>query len=388
MTRAKQHPILLLSMAAFFSVALMRACDPLVPEIARSFNVTVAMAAMPVTAYVVAYGVGQLAYGPIGSRIGAYKVATYGCIVAAVLSFICAFAFSLNQLILARAFAGLAAGAIIPMSMAFIGETVPYENRQKTLARFLTGAIFGSIAGVALSGFFAQFVDWRYVFAALAIGLALVSTGLWRQRPQGNAQSERRPTTALPLRQYGNIIRQHWPRVILILVFFEGFFVLGVIPFIAVMLAEDYGLSNLAIGVVLSFFGFGALTYAFSAGHILKLLDEQGCARIGGCIVLLGYGAMALSSTIILTIFGSFAAGLGYMMLHNTLQTNATQMVPDDRSGAMSLFAFCLFVGQAVGVSAFALLSSHIDNQAVIALSGLVVAVLGMSFARMKVRRQ
>ena len=175
------------------------------------------MAAMSVTAYVVAYGVGQLAYGPFGSRVGAYKVATFGCIAAAVFFFLCAFAVSLNQLIIARAFAGLAAGAIIPMSMAYIGETVPYQHRQRNLARFLTGAIFGLIAGFACSGFFAQFVDWRYVFASLSIGLALVSIGLWRQTPQGTPHKNSRRATAPPHRQYGYIIWQSWPKVILLL---------------------------------------------------------------------------------------------------------------------------------------------------------------------------
>ena len=43
--------------------------------------------------------------------------------------------------------------------------------------------------------------------------------------------------------------------------------------------------------------------------------------------------------------------GLGFYMLHNTLQTNATQMAPEARGLAVSLFAFALFTGQSVGVA-------------------------------------
>ena len=43
--------------------------------------------------------------------------------------------------------------------------------------------------------------------------------------------------------------------------------------------------------------------------------------------------------------------GLGFYMFHNTLQTNATQMAPEARGLAMSLFAFTLFVSQSIGVA-------------------------------------
>jgi predicted MFS family arabinose efflux permease len=38
-------------------------------------------------------------------------------------------------------------------------------------------------------------------------------------------------------------------------------------------------------------------------------------------------------------------------MFHNTLQTNATQMAPEARGLAVSLFAFFLFIGQSIGVA-------------------------------------
>jgi predicted MFS family arabinose efflux permease len=38
-------------------------------------------------------------------------------------------------------------------------------------------------------------------------------------------------------------------------------------------------------------------------------------------------------------------------MLHNTLQTEATQLAPEARGLSVSLFAIVLFTGQAVGVA-------------------------------------
>jgi MFS transporter, YNFM family, putative membrane transport protein len=46
------------------------------------------------------------------------------------------------------------------------------------------------------------------------------------------------------------------------------------------------------------------------------------------------------------------AIGLGFYMLHNTLQTNATLMTPQARGTAVALFSSSLYIGQLAGVSA------------------------------------
>jgi predicted MFS family arabinose efflux permease len=43
--------------------------------------------------------------------------------------------------------------------------------------------------------------------------------------------------------------------------------------------------------------------------------------------------------------------GFGYYMLHNTLQTNATQMYPQARGTAVAGFSSALFLGQSAGVA-------------------------------------
>ena len=48
--------------------------------------------------------------------------------------------------------------------------------------------------------------------------------------------------------------------------------------------------------------------------------------------------------------------GLGFYMMHNTLQTHATQMAPERRGAAVSSFAACFFLGQSAGVGVAGLL--------------------------------
>src|SRR5260221_3005527 len=62
------------------------------------------------------------------------------------------------------------AAAIIPLSMAWIGDVVPYEQRQPVLARFLIGQIVGVAIGQLLGGLAADFLGCRVPFYLLAAG--------------------------------------------------------------------------------------------------------------------------------------------------------------------------------------------------------------------------
>ena len=74
----------------------------------------------------------------------------------------------------ARLAGGATAAAIVPLSMAFIGDHVPYERRQTALARFLTGTILGIVSGQVLGGVLGEMVGWRAVFLLLGAVFLLI----------------------------------------------------------------------------------------------------------------------------------------------------------------------------------------------------------------------
>jgi predicted MFS family arabinose efflux permease len=68
-------------------------------------------------------------------------------------------------------------------------------------------------------------------------------------------------------------------------------------------------------------------------------------------------------------------------MLHNTLQTKATEMWPRARGTAISAFAFSLFCGQALGVILFGRIISTIGYEWTFIATGVALLLLGMRFA-------
>ena len=120
------RPIVLLSAASFASVATMRVADPLLPQVAREFGVSAGDASIIATAFALAYGFCQLVYGVLGDRFGKYRLVTLATLASGLTVASAGFADSLGMLGAARLAGGATAAAIVPLSMAFIGDHVPY----------------------------------------------------------------------------------------------------------------------------------------------------------------------------------------------------------------------------------------------------------------------
>ena len=160
--------IILLAVAGFASQAQVRVTDSLLPQIAADFDTTVGAAAIVVTAYALTHGSIQLVIGPVGDRFGKYRTVAAMCAIAAILVMICGTVSTLPALALARLATGAAAGWVIPISMAYVGDVTPYDRRQTVLARYLSGQIFGQLFGQAAGGILGDLIGWRNVFFVLS----------------------------------------------------------------------------------------------------------------------------------------------------------------------------------------------------------------------------
>jgi predicted MFS family arabinose efflux permease len=343
-------PVLrLVGLAGFTSMASMRVCDPMLVTLAGEFGVRTGDAAAVIAAFAIAYGLMQLVYGPIGDRVGKLRVVASAALACALACVLTALAPTLPMLVAARAFTGAAAAGIIPLTMAWIGDQVPYEQRQETLARLLLATVTGMMAGQWLGGLAAETLGWRSAFGLLAL---LFCTSAWLLRGAVRDQSHGtvKVTLGQSLRASGRVLRVPWVRWVLSVTAIEGALVFGTLAFAPARLSEVFGLSPAMAGAVMALYGAGGLVYARFARRWLRLLGERGLARWGGVLIAAGLLSLAWPLHVGLSALGCLGAGLGFYMLHNTLQVQATQMAPESRGTAVTLFASTLFMGQSLGV--------------------------------------
>jgi predicted MFS family arabinose efflux permease len=380
-----------LSLAAFGSGISQRVTDPLLPRLASEFFVSIGMASLAVTVFTIGYGLNQLFFGPVGDRFGKYRVIAWAAVACALGSLMCALSSGFNMLLIARLITGSMAAAIIPLSMAWIGDVVPYENRQPVLARFLIGQILGVSAGQLLGGLAADFLGWRVPFFLLAFGFLAVSLLLFSiQKTLPLHGLQRASSTGHVFQrlvhEFAEVFKLPWARVVIITVFLEGAFVFGPFAFFAVHLYNAHNLSLSAAGAVVMLFGAGGFLFASGSSAFVRRLGEAGLARWGGFAISAAMMVFSVAPHWWWTIPASFVTGLGFYMLHNTLQTNATQMAPERRGAAVSAFAACYFIGQSTGLATAGVATAFFGTRLVIIVGAIGVLLVALNFARLKLR--
>ena len=382
--------IILLAVAGFASQAQVRVMDSLLPQIANDFHTTVGAAAVVVTAYAIAHGSIQLVIGPVGDRFGKYRTVALMCAVATVLVALCGLASSLPQLALARLATGAAGGWIIPISMAYVGDVTPYERRQPILGRYLTGQILGQLSGQAAGGVLGDLIGWRYVFFVLAAVFALATAGLLFElfaNPRTREPGHPNETTRGFIADYAAVLSNPFARIVIIAAFVENVLVWGAFAYIGAHLRLHFGISFTLIGLSVGCFGIGGLIYAAMVKLFVYRLGQVRLAVTGGFALAAGYVVLALAPVWWLAPAATILIGLGFYMLHNTLQTNATQMTPQARGTAVAIFSSAIFVGQTVGVGVGALVIDRLGAVPLFLGSALALPFVAVWFAGRLSRR-
>lgn len=373
----------LLGAVGFIVTADARVVNPLLHIIATEFKTDVGHTGSIVTAYAIPYGLFQLIYGPLGDRLGKPRVMTVALGLFAIGTAICAVAPDLLFLNLLRFLTGVAAAAMIPMSLAYIGDNFPYSERQAAIGQFVGLVALGNILSTSLGGIVGDYLNWRMIFLLYGlISLALFGW-LWRttrRLPKNQPKIENNGQNVIiaSLKPYGQLLKNPAPRLVIIGVFIEGLFFFGGFSFLGAFLKDRYDLLYIAIGFMLSGFGLGNLIYSRSVRWLVRTFGENGLMMAGGWVCCICYLITALVQSWLLFIPVCVFLGLGYYMIHSTLQTKATELAPGARGTAVSLFAFSLFVGQGIGAAA---LGAVVDGPGYVVcfiISGVAMALLGM----------
>jgi MFS transporter, YNFM family, putative membrane transport protein len=379
--------LLVLGMAAFMVQADARVIDPLLHVIARDFHTSPPAAAIVISSYALPYGLFQLLYGPIGDRVGKIRVMAACLAVFSFGTFACAFVPSIPVFATLRFLTGVVAAAVIPMSLGYIGDTFPYQERQIALGRFMSALMIGQIVGSTLGGVFGQYLGWRYVFIVFGIVSLVVSALLAREGKYSSPSATARPlgpqiltvplggslifvgllgvlpvvvSTALDAAgacllvyalatQYGSMLTRRSAPLVLGTVTLEGLFVFGGLAYLASSLTDRFGINYAYAGLMVAGFGCGGLIYSVSVKKLVGRIGELGVLLLGGTLLGVAFVFIGLMPAWQWFIPSVVVLGMGYYTMHGTLQTRATELAPQARGTAISLFAFFFFLGQATG---------------------------------------
>jgi predicted MFS family arabinose efflux permease len=241
--------------------------------------------------------------------------------------------------------------------------------------------LFGQAAGGVLGDLF----GWRNVFFILGGLFALATLGLIAEliaNPQARAPGRPEETSRGFAADYRAVLTSAWARIVIAAVFLESMFCWGAFAYVGADLHARFGLSFTAIGMIVGAFAIGGLIYAGAVQQLFNLFGQVGLAMGGGILCGIAYLILAAGVAWWLAPVAVSMIGLGFYALHNTLQTNATQMTPQARGTAVSIFSSAIYLGQTLGVLLAARLFDRAGGGPLFLIAAAVLPALAWWFGR------
>lgn len=366
-------PLQLLRAAAFVSTFDRFTIAPMLVTIAAALRVSLEQAAAAASVYFLLYGLMQPVWGMLSDRLGRVLVMRLALLAALVPGLLSALAPNLTVLVVGRALAGALFAAVIPSALVYIGDAVPISGRQRALADQMAASAVATAIATAAAGLAAHLGLWRLAFAAPAIASGFLAIGLVRRLPEPPKESG----DGGPLAQIGLVLKRPWAILVVLLALVEGGVILGFLTYLAPSLeAEGYGAA--IAGLAVSLYGLATLTWTWVLKRASDGLGPHALILIGGVLLASGYAAGALDRHLAGAALAAVLVAGGFAFMHSTLQTWATEVIPEARATVVSFFAGAVFAGSGVATAVAAPLAEAGSFEPLFTVAALTAIPLGL----------
>ncbi len=357
--------------------------DPVVPQIAADLAVDVGTAALLSTAFTLPYALMQPVLGTYGDFFGKTRLMNLSLLFVSITALICAVATSFSLVFAMRVAAGLVAGGVFPVAMALVGDLVPVHQRQVMIGRLLAVGLTGNVVGAAIAGVIGDFLGWRGIFAVIgAFGLIIAIVAFSAFRGYPTVAPSAPFNRASVIQSFRGIFNEPRAKICFGSVFFEGIFIHGIFPYVAILLLAAGEARASIAGLVIAAFGFGGVIYSLSVPALVGRFAEPRLMLTGGILAAIALGLAAVHFPWYAQI-GVFALfGFGFYLMHGCIQVHVTDLSPTARGAAASLHSSFFFAGQATGPVLYGIGYAHGSLEWLMLLGAVVIIVIAVICAR------
>ncbi|RZI86310.1 MAG: Bcr/CflA family efflux MFS transporter [Rubrivivax sp.] len=287
---------------------------PALPQMQRDLGVSPSAAQYTLSMLVLAFGIGQLVWGPVADRFGRRPVLRWGLSLFVLASALTFLADSLSLMVLARAAQGACLSAAVVCGRAMIRDLYAPVDGARMMAHGMGGLGVIALAGPVTGGFLATQWGWRYALAAVGVfGAIALLFVVWRL-PETLPRERRTPPMhpAALLRDWWGIAQHPSFRAHALLTSgtFGGLYVcLAAGPFVFIDLL---GCSRQAFGFVMASW---SVSYLIGIALCRRLLSSRGLigsVRVAGMMTLVAGLWMAGVSAF--TVLSQATPGMAWLL--------------------------------------------------------------------------
>jgi MFS transporter, DHA1 family, multidrug resistance protein len=350
--------LILLALLSAFTPLSIDMYLPALPTIAADLGATSGDIQLTLSAFMIAFGLGQIFYGPAGDRFGRRPVILVGLAVYVVVSAGCAFAGEAGQLVGLRFLQGLAACGGVVLARTMVRDLAEKDQAARAMSLMHACSSLAPMLAPLIGGQILWFLGWRAIFWVLAaIGVVALGAAWWRL-PETLRPEHRQPLVlSSVLKRFAELFRHRA---------FMGYALTGAFQFAALfsflsgapfVFIERYGVAPRHFGLI-----FGGMIVFMTVGSLLNARF----APVFGAGRILRYGV------ILPAVAGAAAMAMGWI---------------EAGSGAIGLWPFLLCFAlqiaaiSVIGANSMALALQHYPHMAGTASSLMGVITFGLGAA-------
>jgi len=363
--------------AGLATFALLYSVQPLLPELASSFQVSPTASTLSLSLSSAALGITLLVAGPVSEVVGRTRLIHLSLFASAIVGLLCALAPSWHALLVLRTVEGVALAGLPAIGMAYLREEVHEQVHARAAGLYVAGTAIGGMSGRLVAGALGDLGGWRLALGVVA-GIALACAVLVRLLlpPSRNFS----PASAHPVqlaRMTGRVLTD--PALLAL----YGIAATLMGAFVAVynamsfrLVGPQYHLSLAAAGLVFLVYPIGAVSSTY-AGRFASRFGRRPVLPVC-CLVTIAGLLLTLAAPLSLVVLGLAVMTAGFFGAHAIASgwSAARAHLGVGGTGSAASLYLCSYY---LGASVFGSLAGDVWGDAgwpgVVALAGLLLVV-------------
>lgn len=339
--------LLSLFLAGFAVFSSLYCVQPMMPFLAKFFQVTPTHSSFPLSFSTIALALGLLFAGLISDRYGRKQIMVISLFSTATLLLISSFLPYWEIFLATRMMVGLAVSGVASVAMTYIGEEIAQKDVGFAMGLYISGTAIGGMGGRLIAGVLLDYISWQT--ATMIIGLLnlIIAIVFYIALPA----SKHFKAYPIQLSRFIESFKKNLSDRKLRLLFIEGFILMGC--FVTVfnymsyhLLEKPFQLSQTWIGLISIAYLSGIYSSPRAASWSRKfgrgqVLIAMFSTMIIGLWITLIPSLWAILIGLLIFTFSFFAA-------HSTSSSWVSVQSLQYRAVGSSLYLFCYYLGSSI----------------------------------------